>query len=93
MNKADELKAISKDVENDKIATEIREVADAMDKTASLINEGDAIVCQNEIQGLMKGRAYTCGEIVKPNFAVILDEESPIGIYRLDRFTLWNHEV
>ena len=62
-------------------------------KFASLINEGDRIVCLNPLQGIFKGRIYIAGETVEPNYIVVKEENGErVGIYKADRFCLDNKE-
>lgn len=95
----DELESLEEGVVEsiDNVVDELEDVAEASEgkqsKKASLINEGDRIVCLNPLQGIFKGRQYIAGEYVEPNFLVVKEETGErVGIYRADRFCLDNRE-
>lgn len=94
MSYATELLSIAKEVGtfNEKIANEIMDVtkeANALEKRASLINQGDRIICLNPVQGIYKGRIYIAGEYVKPNYLLVLEDDGTrVGIFRADRFNI-----
>ena len=94
MNHVTELMGIAKEMGqfNEKIAGEIWDMAkevNTISKRASLINQGDRVICLNPVQGIYKGRIYVAGEYVKPNYLAILEDDgTKVGIFRADRFNI-----
>ena len=85
-----ELDAIQKEAStiSPEIAKEIGSVVDELNKSASLLEDGDRIVCVNPVQGIYKGRIYILEHYVRPNYALITETDgSRVGIFRADRFT------
>ena len=98
MDIINELNKISKEVKafDKDIAEDIHDVIKdfkKIDRRASLINKGDRIVCLNPLQGIYEGRIYLAGDYVEPNFLIVKEEDGrDVGLFRADRFCLYNYE-
>ena len=86
-----ELKKIASQVEDKSLADELIKISSELEKKASLIEEGNNIVCVNPIQGLFKGRVYVAGPKIQDDHAfieVFEDDGTKVGIFNSGRFLL-----